>query len=372
MKKPFEYYIFIQSGSALEDKDQAGISHFLEHLVFDYSLFKNKSGLNDFLVENNIYDSAEVNKLFTFASFLPLNKKQLEELRGKVKNLIKDPIFSEEGFDKQKRVILEESAYYQDLPFDILDNEFCKFSFPGTGLDHPILGNIDSIESLDLKDLKSWHKEYYAEGRIFEIIFNKKSGEIKVLNSDNIKKPPKLKLSKKSGSNKIKKGLTSKGVAFGWYLNDLDKKERVILDIIRNIIGSSSKSFIYKHLIEELNIVYESNIYLDHFNGLSVLSPQLFSTKPERVVEEFESYKKKIKKEGIDKDLFKEAKRLEEHLFSLPEENAPYIIGEELAKNGTLVLPKERLEILNNITKGEAENYMKKLFKEEEFKVLVY
>lgn len=371
MKKPFEYYVFIQSGSAFEDKQKAGISHFLEHLVFEYSLSQNKHGIDDFLTKNNIYDEAEVSKYFTFTRFYTLSKDTLEEARVLVKKLINNPDFSQKGFDKQKRVILEEIAYYRGLPFDILDNQFCKTTFEDTGLEHPILGDKNSLNSLELKDLKDWHEEYYTDSKIVEVIFNKESGEIEILAPDNFSKPPALELKNKSNTSKKEQNLDSKGIALGWYLEDPDKKERIILDIIRNIIGASPQSFIYKRLTEELNLIYEFQLYLDHFNGLSVLSPQLFSTQPDKVLKEIEEYKEKVINEGIDNKTFNLAKQHEEHYFSLPEEDAPYTIGKELMKTGDVVMPKERLEILKTIKQEDVEEYMKKLFREEEFRVLI-
>lgn len=118
--KDIEYYIFIKTGSVFETPKIKGISHFLEHIVFNYSL--EKLGLNNFLEENNIDIDIETQEYSTIITAWPLDKILLKKLRKKLKYLILNPEISIEALEQEKKIIKEEIAYRKTLP-DILAQE---------------------------------------------------------------------------------------------------------------------------------------------------------------------------------------------------------------------------------------------------------
>jgi predicted Zn-dependent peptidase len=373
--KDIEYYIFIKTGSVFETPKIKGISHFLEHIVFNYSL--EKLGLNNFLEENNVDIEIETQEYSTIITAWPLDKILLKKLRKKLKYLILNPEISIEALEQEKKIIKEEIAYRKTLPDILAQESFFSFVFKNTALEKPVIGNKQFLKKINLAMLKKWHERYYRENNFVEIIFDRKSKKIRFFPNklspriSPIISPVQRKEFQKVSKKIINKGLASHIVTLGWLLKNPSKKERTILDVFRRVLGSMNQSFISSILIQKEHLIYKGEAFLEHYKGLSFLGLQFFTTQPNNCLKKIEQYNTKLLNGKIDKNIFSIAQKLEIEYFQEPQDFMPYILGKEFMSTDDFLLPEERIKILKSISYNNFYQCIKKLFSKGQFLTIV-
>ena len=157
--------INIAVGSTNEPDGKRGISHVLEHMIFQGSELRN---IDDY---TKIFDSygADINGFTTYdftAYTLSVLSEYITQTLDVLMDLVCNPKFDPELLEKEKKVILEEMNQELD------DNDsylgLCIFYKICEGTDYqiPIIGKRKDIESITVEDLKSYHSRYYAKPNI--------------------------------------------------------------------------------------------------------------------------------------------------------------------------------------------------------------
>ena len=155
---------FVRTGSRDETPDEAGVSHFLEHMVFKGTPRRTAFDVNrDFDklgAKYNAYTSEE--ETVYYASVLP-------EYLPAVADILADilrPSLRVEDFDTEKQVILEEIKKYDDQPHSVAWDRAKEVYFRGHPLGNSILGTNASVSALTADRMKAYFDRRYAAGNI--------------------------------------------------------------------------------------------------------------------------------------------------------------------------------------------------------------
>ncbi len=151
---------FARTGSRDETPNVAGVSHFLEHMVFKGTARRSAAAVNlafDEMGANYNAFTSEENTVY-FASVLP-------EFQASCLDLLCDilrPSLRQEDFDIEKGVILEEIAMYEDHPhFRLYDNLMSRH-FSSHPLGNVILGSAESISEMARDDMQAYFDRRYS------------------------------------------------------------------------------------------------------------------------------------------------------------------------------------------------------------------
>ncbi|MBX7166886.1 MAG: insulinase family protein [Pirellulales bacterium] len=155
---------FVQTGARDESDQVAGVSHFLEHMVFKGSERRTPDDVNrqfdELGASYNAFTSEE--STVYYASFLP---EYLERVVDIWSDILR-PALRDADFDTEKQVIIEEIRMYEDQPPFGAD-EKCKAAFFG---EHPlgrsVLGTIDSIGQLHADQMREYFRCRYSPRNI--------------------------------------------------------------------------------------------------------------------------------------------------------------------------------------------------------------
>ena len=155
---------FVRTGARDETDEIAGVSHFLEHMMFKGTPTRSADDVNREFDEMGAHYNAftsEENTVY-YAAVLPEYQTKAVEL---LSDIIR-PSLREEDFNTEKKVIIEEIRMYEDQPPFGAD-EKVKAAFFG---DHPlarsVLGTIDSITNLSVDAMRSYFRRRYSPGNI--------------------------------------------------------------------------------------------------------------------------------------------------------------------------------------------------------------
>src|SRR6266702_892342 len=163
---------FVRTGSRDEpDPNIAGVSHFLEHMVFkgtrtldwqEITLEFNKIG-----DELNAFTSHEATVYYA---------RVLGEYLDRGVELLSDmmyPRLVESDFETEKEVVINEIARSEDQPYNMAFRRMMQTYFGTHPLGHDVLGSRESIHNMRIEQMRDyWNRRYAANNIILAIAGN--------------------------------------------------------------------------------------------------------------------------------------------------------------------------------------------------------
>src|SRR6056297_116486 len=129
--------IWVKTGSRNETAKQAGITHFLEHMLFkgtesrsSYDIAMSMESVGGYL---NAFTSSEYTCYYSRC----LNT-QLDKALDVLSDMVLNPSFPEDEVEKEKKVVIEEMKMYRDSPDDYLFESFSDNVFKNHPIGRPI------------------------------------------------------------------------------------------------------------------------------------------------------------------------------------------------------------------------------------------
>lgn len=155
---------FVRTGARDESGDIAGVSHFLEHMMFKGTEKRSALDISYELAaigaQANAYTSEE-NTVY-YASVLPEYLPQALELFSDMLR----PKLDEQEFDVEKKVILEEIALYNDRPSHVLFESALQTHFAGHTAGQAVLGTIASVSGISVEAMRNYFYSRYVPSNI--------------------------------------------------------------------------------------------------------------------------------------------------------------------------------------------------------------
>lgn len=155
----------VSVGARNEELEEHGLSHFLEHLVFKGTTTRDVFSITRFLEDRGGDINAYTSKEETVYHAVSL-KKDSRRVFEILADILFNPIFPEKEVAKERGVILEEIASYEDMPSELIFDDFDYRLFGNSGLGRPILGNRSSIKKISLAQIKKFHARHYVPQNI--------------------------------------------------------------------------------------------------------------------------------------------------------------------------------------------------------------
>ena len=154
---------WIGGGSRDESAATAGISHFLEHLLFKGSsrfsaqeIAETFDGLGG---ELNAATSRE--HTVVYARVPDAHLETAVDLMG---DMVFHPAFAE--IDAEREVVLEEIAMVEDAPQDLVHDMFSEAVFGDHPLGRPVIGSAEVISTVTPETIASHHQTMYATSNV--------------------------------------------------------------------------------------------------------------------------------------------------------------------------------------------------------------
>ena len=154
--------LWVRTGSRNETPAQAGVSHFLEHLLFKgtarYSAIEISERFDGLGASINAATGKETTHLH--ARFLD---EHTEEVFDLLAEMLLAPTYPD--IDSERQVVLEEIAMYEDEPQDRVHDVLAEAVFGAHPLGRRVLGEAEVIASIPVPDIEAYHHARYAGRR---------------------------------------------------------------------------------------------------------------------------------------------------------------------------------------------------------------
>lgn len=156
---------FVRTGARDETDEVAGVSHFLEHMVFKGTPRRSAEAVNRDFDEIGAHYNAftsEENTVY-YASVLPEYQEPSIDLLADIMR----PSLRGEDFDMEKKVIIEEIQMYADQPPFGMDDHIKALHFGRHPLARSVLGTVDTIGALTVDQMRGYFESRYSPGNVF-------------------------------------------------------------------------------------------------------------------------------------------------------------------------------------------------------------
>ena len=154
---------WIGVGSRDEREAKAGISHFIEHLLFkgsrSYSARDIAELFDSFGGELNAATSREHTVVYA-----RIADQHLDRALDVMTDMVYTPLFDD--LDSEREVVLEEIAMYEDTPQDLVHDLVTEAMFGRHALARPVIGTAEVISGVSRRSIGAFHRAMYVPGNI--------------------------------------------------------------------------------------------------------------------------------------------------------------------------------------------------------------
>ena len=156
---------FVRTGARDESDEIAGVSHFLEHMVFKGTPRRSADDVNRQFDELGAHYNAftsEENTVY-YASVLPEYQEPAIDILADIMR----PSLRDDDFNMEKKVIIEEIQMYADQPPFGMDDKIKELHYGKHPLARSVLGTEESVGGLAVDQMRKYFESRYAPNNMF-------------------------------------------------------------------------------------------------------------------------------------------------------------------------------------------------------------
>jgi predicted Zn-dependent peptidase len=150
---------WIGAGSRDEKDDRAGVSHFIEHLLFKGSQSYDAQQIAETFDAMGAELNAATSREHTIV-YSRVPDRHVEKAVQVMTDMVFAPAFAE--LDQEREVVLEEIAMYEDTPQELVHALFSQAVFGSHALGRPVIGTADVISTIGRRAIAAYHRSMYA------------------------------------------------------------------------------------------------------------------------------------------------------------------------------------------------------------------
>jgi predicted Zn-dependent peptidase len=255
--------VAVNTGSIFETIKENGITHFVEHMVFEGTKKRNALQITNEIEgiggEIGAYTSNE--RTCFYIKVLP---RHLDRALDVLFDIMHNPIFQKASIEKERKVIMDEINLKHDEPRFYQWELFMKTLFPSHPVSYPISGTEQSIKSVDRNRLLDYHRRYYVPNNMKVVYAGPKNTAIEnriekvfwVMKSCRIDRPH-IPFPKSAGKKVVQRDVSQSYLVFGYQTVPRSNRDSYTLDVIRAIFGKGLSGRIVEEIRAKKGLAYE-------------------------------------------------------------------------------------------------------------------
>lgn len=309
--------IWVKTGAVKEESKYAGISHFVEHMLFKGTKSRSYADIARDIDKIGGSINAFTGKEAT-CYHVKVMSSNLFEGADVLVDMIENSVFSKEEMDKERFVIGEEIKMTLDSPEDLAHDLSTELIFKGNSLGNSIIGTPTTLKRITRNVIKDYVRTHYTKDNILISISGKfdenqvlKYFENKFLSLED--KSPDFTFNSAAYEKKIKvvhKDVEQCNLCMGLPTFGIEDSRYYALQILNNILGGTMSSRLFRNIREEKGLAYSVFSMVSAYKDLGYFKIYAGLNK-DKVKDAVEGIKEEIyllKKQGITDEELKSSK----------------------------------------------------------------
>ncbi len=262
--------VWLARGSRHEPREQSGIAHFVEHMLFKGTATRTAEDIAQ--VIDSIGGQMDAFTAKEYASYyIKVLDEHLPLAIDVLADIVRRPAFSPEDIDREKKVVLEEIKMVEDTPDDLVHELFTENFWHDHPLGRPILGTRETVEALTEGKLRDYFDDAYTaenmivaavgnieHGRVRDVV-DRYFGDVSRRGTPIVDQPPRV-VPRIVIRNKE---LEQSHVCLGTSGYRQDHEDRYASYVLNTVLGGSMSSRLFQNVREKRGLAYAV------FSGLS-------------------------------------------------------------------------------------------------------
>jgi predicted Zn-dependent peptidase len=262
--------VWLTRGSRDETAEQGGIAHFVEHMLFKGTASRTAEDIAQAI--DSIGGQLDAFTAKEYASYyIKVLDEHLPLAIDILADIVRNPAFSADDIEREKKVVLEEIKMVEDTPDDLVHELFTQGFWEDHALGRPILGTKETVESFTSESLRDYFRTAYTaknlivsavgnleHSRVLELV-DEKFGSLVTLgesvNGDVPRVSPKILVRNKE--------LEQSHLCLGVSSYPQNHDDRYSSYILNTLLGGSMSSRLFQNVREKRGLAYAV------FSGLS-------------------------------------------------------------------------------------------------------
>ena len=276
--------VWYRTGSRNEEFGKTGISHLLEHMMFKGTKKISADSFNRMIQENGGQENAFTSEDYT-AYFENLAADRIDVPLAIESDRLHNLILKEKDFRTERMVVMEERRMRtDDNPQAFLLEQLDAAAFQSQPYHWPIVGWMDDIARITLRDLKYYYRSRYSPANAILVVvgdFRKDKLLPQIRRSfggiAGGKPPAAVHFSDppQNGERRIvvNREAQAPAIVMGYHAPNLTNPDAYVLEVISAILSGGKSSRLYVDLVKERELAMD----VDTDNPLLSVDPGLFT-----------------------------------------------------------------------------------------------
>lgn len=373
--------VCVKVGSVNEPRHLAGISHFIEHMLFEGTrkYRDSKEISNEIEKLGGELNAVTSNERTCF--YVKVPKKHFDVALNIITEIVRYPLFDEKKIEKEKKVVSNEVNLITDDPKYHQFIVFQKNLFQKHPARNPVYGSKKTIKNIKREDAIKYYNKFYRPNNMVLVVCGDVKNVLKKISekfSDFEKgKLPKIeKIVEPKQKKKIvkeRRKIMQSYLVFGYKTVPRSHKDSYVFDVIRAILGRGQSGVLFDEIRSKRGLAYDVGVIHQADIDFGYIAAYLSTQKKNlKVVEEL-VYNEFKKLKHIDDKMLKEAKTFLEGEYDLAEEDnlkhADNLAFMEFCKDAEEL--KRYHENIRKITKNDVRRVVKRYFTDDYVMVII-
>jgi len=355
------------TGSRHEPDRLAGMSHFLEHMMFKGTPNRTAADISQSFdrigAELNAFTSKECTCYY--ARFVDQHLQDAVEVLA---DMVSNASLDEEAIRSEREVVLEEISRHEDTPDDRIHELFSRTLWTTHPLGRPILGHTDTVSTFNQERSLAFKDERYGTGDlVIAASGNVDHDDLVTLVERYVsltERPPHPRPDEPpnvtSSSNVITRDTEQAHICYGFEAIPADDDDRFALSVMDSILGGGMSSRLFQEIREKHGLAYSVYSYRGLYRDTGALTVYV-GTRPSNAVQVMGMVKDEIEKlltDGInDEELHRAKESIKGHLVLGLENTSARMtrLGKAAVTHGQLLSVDELIDRIDSVDHDAAD-----------------
>ncbi|NCE98918.1 pitrilysin family protein [Emergencia sp. 1XD21-10] len=255
--------IWVKAGAVDEEAKYAGISHFIEHMMFkgteNRTAKQIAADIDKIGGQINAFTGKEATCYYVKAIYS--NYKQAADV---IVDMLSSSLFDKAEMDRECQVICEEIKMTQDAPDDLAHDTITSMVFKGSALGNSIIGTPASLENISRDVIKDYfNSEYTRDHIVISVAGNFEPDDVCAYFDDKLTGLKESKPEKEStvsvytpAYKVITKDIEQSHICLAVKGLPLNDSRYYAFSILNNILGGSMSSRLFQNIREQKGLAY--------------------------------------------------------------------------------------------------------------------
>ena len=258
--------VWVKGGSRHETPSQAGMAHFLEHMMFKGTGKRSSLDIaRDVDLVGGDFNAMTTREYTCFHITLP--HKEIDFALELLTDILKDSRFDPVELERERLVVLQEFAMVEESPEEWVHEVLFDKAFGGHPLGRPILGTEGVLKSFTREDVRKYFEQHYFSKNIVITMAGNLDHNLTVRKLNKLlagfrgKKKPQSPASLKKpkfhpGVHVIKRDTDQAHITLACESYPIDHKNRLAAFLLNAFLGGNMSSALFQEIREKRGYAY--------------------------------------------------------------------------------------------------------------------